>query len=576
MMINFKKNIKVTFIIFACSAVLLLPQINQHALILGGDSLFHWNRIYDAMMQIKHENFQYFVSMYGFSQSGRIVNALYGPYVAYFNGLIMLISGSWFKYQIVSDWILNVIAAFSMYYLLRTNKVRQSYSVWLSLLFLTTYSVSTWTLNQQFLAWGTAILPLGIAAATRMVRNTNQQVNILELTLSVSFLIQTHILTAIFLIIILFVFFTFGIIMSQSKKLMMKNITISVVLTILLTSNIWGALLELYTSNKLLAPFKNINPLSNGVVNFVLDNSQISIVLALVIAVQITVLVCYYNKLTIVNRITTVMGTVLFIMSTQLLPWNTIFNIATFTSIIQFPYRLLAPATILLLLGIGLSANELSKSTNSKVDKRTIVLGSLTILSVLISLGNIQNKSSVWQTENVIASRYNVTQILRGDRLRKEFRSTEMEQGLKYVSKPAPDYLPTNNSQKIRSNYDQYQTEIVTNTKFSKKESNGKLIISWISKDYKPITISAVKYNHTKLIFNKNVLKRGDYNLTSIGAIQLVPKVGQNILTLKYVPSHLFEILMIINWISWIGVLFWIGIVYVLKTRSRKKQTIVS
>ena len=49
--------------------------------ILGSDSIFHYNRFYEAAMQLKNGNFSYFLSLYGFQQSGRIVNALYDPFL---------------------------------------------------------------------------------------------------------------------------------------------------------------------------------------------------------------------------------------------------------------------------------------------------------------------------------------------------------------------------------------------------------------------------------------------------------------------------------------------------------------
>lgn len=240
-MTRLKNNSKLILIICFFSAFVLLPQINQHAIIAGGDSSFHWNRIYDAMMQIKNGNFQYFVSMYGFSQSGRIVNALYGPYIAYLNGFLLLIAGSWFKYQLLSDWFVNVIASFSMMYLLRKNNVSRHYSLLISLLFITTYSISTWTLNQQFMAWGTAIMPLGIAAGTRMIRNLSNQISVFELTMGVTLIIQTHVLSALFLISILAVFFTVGFIKSNNRLKMLRDLLISILFTLVLTCNIWGS-----------------------------------------------------------------------------------------------------------------------------------------------------------------------------------------------------------------------------------------------------------------------------------------------------------------------------------------------
>ncbi|EQE00311.1 putative cell division domain protein, partial [Clostridioides difficile CD9] len=40
-------------------------------------------------MQFKTGNFSYFQTNYGFQQSGRIVNALYGPLIAYILGGIL-------------------------------------------------------------------------------------------------------------------------------------------------------------------------------------------------------------------------------------------------------------------------------------------------------------------------------------------------------------------------------------------------------------------------------------------------------------------------------------------------------
>ncbi|MDU1879425.1 MAG: hypothetical protein E6779_07590, partial [Finegoldia magna] len=60
-----------------------------------------YNRFYEDAMQLKNGNFSYFLSLYGFQQSGRIVNALYGPFFSYLQGGLVLISGTWFRYQIV-------------------------------------------------------------------------------------------------------------------------------------------------------------------------------------------------------------------------------------------------------------------------------------------------------------------------------------------------------------------------------------------------------------------------------------------------------------------------------------------
>ncbi|WP_231496658.1 hypothetical protein [Enterococcus gallinarum] len=95
----FKPTVLQLLVIFCVSLLLLLPQLFGRGLILGSDAVFHFNRFYETSQQIKEGNYQYFLSIYGFQQSGRIVNALYGPFFAYFQGILVLISRSWFQYN---------------------------------------------------------------------------------------------------------------------------------------------------------------------------------------------------------------------------------------------------------------------------------------------------------------------------------------------------------------------------------------------------------------------------------------------------------------------------------------------
>ena len=121
------KKIQTLFAIFLLVIVassLQLLQVQNRNLYLGYDWVFHYNRFYDAAQQIKEGNFQYFITMYGFTQSGRIVNALYGPMFAYFNGLLILITKSWFNYQLLTNFLITFLASLSMFILLIKNNIR--------------------------------------------------------------------------------------------------------------------------------------------------------------------------------------------------------------------------------------------------------------------------------------------------------------------------------------------------------------------------------------------------------------------------------------------------------------------
>lgn len=120
---------------------LTLPQLLTGQVIMGSDSLFHFNRFYDAAMQLKTENFSYFASLYGFQQSGRIINALYGPLFAYLHGGLLLLTGTWFRYQILSCILLGFLASSSMFALLRQVSVKSRQALALSLIYTTTFSI---------------------------------------------------------------------------------------------------------------------------------------------------------------------------------------------------------------------------------------------------------------------------------------------------------------------------------------------------------------------------------------------------------------------------------------------------
>ncbi|WP_054750323.1 hypothetical protein [Lacticaseibacillus thailandensis] len=68
------------------SFIMILPQLITGSTIVGSDGLFHFNRIYDTAKQLSTGHWSYWQSNFGFQQSGRVVNAVYGPYFAYLMG----------------------------------------------------------------------------------------------------------------------------------------------------------------------------------------------------------------------------------------------------------------------------------------------------------------------------------------------------------------------------------------------------------------------------------------------------------------------------------------------------------
>lgn len=103
--IQLHKNVKAVLVIALISVLLLSPMILNHTAIMGVDSYFQNNRIYEAAMQIKHGNFS-FMNLYSFQQSGRIVNEVYSPLLGYVFGALLLVTGTWFKFEVLTNGLL--------------------------------------------------------------------------------------------------------------------------------------------------------------------------------------------------------------------------------------------------------------------------------------------------------------------------------------------------------------------------------------------------------------------------------------------------------------------------------------
>ncbi len=171
------------------SLLLLLPQIISRNMIVGSDSIFHFNRFYDTAMQFKEGNFQYFSSMYGFQQSGRIVNALYSPYLAYLHGGLLLIAKTWFNYQLLSNFLLYVLSGFSMYALLKKLEVGTKIAFSIAVIYLSTLAVQYWITRQGFSSWGAALLPICLTPIISMTEKNDVK---LDLGFYTALMFQTH------------------------------------------------------------------------------------------------------------------------------------------------------------------------------------------------------------------------------------------------------------------------------------------------------------------------------------------------------------------------------------------------
>ncbi|MDN6751425.1 MAG: hypothetical protein L0L95_14365, partial [Staphylococcus equorum] len=477
-------------IIFIASILLQWVQISNQNLYLGYDWIFHYNRFYDTAQQIKEGNFHYFISMYGFSQSGRIINALYGPMFAYFNGLLLLICRSWFNYQLLTNFLITFLSAISMFTLLIKNKVRALICLIFSIMYSSFYIIQSWSFNQSFGSWGAIVLPLVVLAATRFLRESYSKKDLAFLAFVMTLAIQIHVLTVLFSVIILIPFFVFGFLHSKNKKTLFMYTFIAALATIFMTANVWYPLLEVNMENQLMRPAVVWNMENHALrLDLIRPHKDLSLVVCLLFVVQFFIII--YRKMSKTNLLATITAFMWFALSTKVFPWNDFASRFPSVSIIQFPGRLLLPAVVLIILALSLSMEAISSSEKRKIDSRILIYPFL----LLMLIGAVRNhidfskeREEIWQTE-LFSSTKNVIFATKDPKtLEKAFKSKDLGAPLHLISKRNSDYLPVDDKDlaydKDFHPYGEQKRAIIENPMndtLTKKVKNKQLIFSWQS-----------------------------------------------------------------------------------------------
>ena len=534
-----RERLWVSLFIIGFAILLVTPQLFTRKVILGSDSIFHYNRFYEAAMQLKNGNFSYFLSLYGFQQSGRIVNALYGPFFAYLQGGLILISGTWFRYQIVSRVLLHILAESSMYALLKQCKVKTSIALSLGLLYATTFSIQYWTMRQGFSSWGAALLPYCFIPAIHYV--FYQRVNQVRLALSMALIFQIHVLSALMLAMMYlpFYLYTFVKATTSKKKETILKVLIAVILFLLLTVNVWGVLLYLRDANHLLDPFINREIGKNGIDGTARYWLYTPISLMVLLILQFIYAIVNWKKLARWKRILHFIYFVFFFLSTGLFPWQYLVeNGNTFAELIQFPFRFFVPATILLLAITGLTVTRFVNW------RKSIAV----LLFAFAGVGLIQNimdttdrvKSAVQDGELISIVKHTYVE---GDyqTISLTMNDSDLSQFLNLVVKPTPDYVPIYGTIGKQNTYDLYYENIVTNQRTEKLIKDNYLVLTWQADEGEELNLPIVVYKDSILTLNGKELDKDDYNLSTIGTPTVSSQEGKNKLELRYQePEWLF------------------------------------
>ncbi|MGX6979389.1 hypothetical protein ACWN8V_09020 [Vagococcus elongatus] len=550
----FRKNGVYSFTAIIMLAILLiLPQLVSRQMIVGSDALFHFNRVYDAGMQLKEHNFQYFISMYGFQQSARIILPFYGPIMTYLHGVIFLLSPTWFHYQLVSNFILYVLAGVSMACLLKKLEVPSKWGTVLSLLFMTTFSIQYWILRQGFSAWGAALMPFCLLPLVDLIKK--QRIRSLPLAIFTGLMFQTHIFSSVLLVLIYLLFFSYLFFYSSEKIRLLKELSLSIFLFFLLTLNVWSSLFELYSGQKILPPFVNYSMHLSTITWQSVYMLLMPFPLFILLLVQFYVFWQKKESWPMMSKLILFVESIFLILSSNLIPWHfLITNEIKIAQIIQFPFRFFIPATILLLVNFGL----LLKEGMVSIEKAEKALKWFFPFSLIQTVILLLFTLSFWQTENdYLQSGMHVTiHETNTAVVKSSFFDKNKQKALQLVEKATPDYLPVYYDEG-QNNYKLYKKGIIDeNKKFVKEVKGDSLIVKWQGDKNLNVTIPIIKYRETKLELNGKKLSEKEIELSSLGVIKVKQQEGDNQLRVSYEETALFKMSLWLTAFTWLGCVF--------------------
>ncbi|MBO1308086.1 hypothetical protein JZO70_18060 [Enterococcus sp. 669A] len=539
------KKLSPYLIIPLVALLFIMPNLITGDMIVGSDAVFHFNRFYDTAMQIRHGNFEYFLTFYGFQQSGRIVNVLYGPLWAYWNGLLVLLTGTWFRYQVAANFFIYLLSGSSMYYLLKKARVPQGLSVTVAVFFMTTFSIQYWIQRQGFTSWGTAVLPLCLLPILDMVEKG--KIPIVKLAFAMALMTQIHLFSSLLLALIYGFYFVYSFIKSSHKTKLIKDVSLAVLLFLGLTANLWGSMFYLYTNNEILSPFVN-----QQMSNFAVDSGSdywlfYPYAFLPLMGAMLAIYLNNRKKMTPLIHLTGALSLFFLILSSDILPWTDwVQEQVPFVSLIQFPFRFFAPFTVLFAF---FAAQVFSTVVWPKRLKQIVPM-------VVVALGVVQilytttDHLQRWQTDSYINKEGIHTYVYGDDQtIRDSFYSKDLKKSLELVQKGTPDYLPVY-EETDRNNYNMYKKEIVDrNPDFQKTVDGSSLIIQWNQAESGETQVPIIVYAGSEVEVNGQKVSP---ILSEIGTPTVEGKSGQNTVRLRFrAPAYVTISL-------WVTLLCWL------------------
>ncbi|MCS8603292.1 hypothetical protein [Lactiplantibacillus pentosus] len=565
-----RKNKVAIAVIGLATLLMISPLLLNHQALYGVDGPFQYSRIYEAAMQLKNHNFS-FMNLYTFQQAGRIVNSLYSPLVAVLCGILLLLVGNWFRFQIISLFIVYFLCGYFMYKAALKLRLSRKLAIALGVIFLSSNAVYGFLFGIMWRSLAVALLPIFIGPILDLYHGDWTLAKMMKLGLFVGIMGQFQILTIGVFLPFLVPFFIHGLWQSREKLLSSLNFLAGVLLALVLSLNALIPMLEVYHGNLLIAPVgmdlmdhasRILQPLYTSVY------SSSDIISTIIAYALITGLLLFWSHLLPFTKMLAGVTVTYLILSTSLFPWDLVQQSMPFLqSFLQMPGRITLIATPFMLLSAALIYDEAAQHTNNLSLQQGLRSAGvlLSVLSLSLCTQNVARsvhtnmKPDTSFAQGIQTYPQNVhTKLQTIAKLQPAFHTRNLGQLIKAADRTVPDYVPV--SKKISTDPETYKVvyrEYRQN--FSEQQHNfryravrGGIQLTWHAKTARSRAVPVVAYQRSILTLNGQPLSTTRLTRHWVGNINVHQHRGRNVLTIRYSSSILTKISKIIGYTAWL------------------------
>ncbi|QPI46112.1 hypothetical protein [Weissella paramesenteroides] len=225
--------INVLIIILAVS-LLFGVSIFQSTMTWRTDAYFHMSRIYDISQYLHSGQFPLMVDVHAFANTGQAINGMYPnfsllPFIFVTMGLKPIAQYQTITYLfILSGSLLNYFV-FQKFY---ASKLQALAAVFATFTFINIFYQSSLNLHGVWSIY--FLLPLAILSIKKL-SEPNSWPYVLGLAIAVSFVLNTHLLSVVFMVGFLAIYFVYQFVKSQNKLALFFKTVIAAVISVLLS-----------------------------------------------------------------------------------------------------------------------------------------------------------------------------------------------------------------------------------------------------------------------------------------------------------------------------------------------------